>query len=178
MNTLDAIKTRRSIRRFADKKVSKEQIEEIVAAAAYAPSWKNTQTAGYIAICDRAKIDEIEKNMLNAHNAAIVATAPVLVAMVTKRGVCGYNADGTPTTEKGEGWQYFDAGIACQTFCLAAHETGLATVIMGMYDEHKLPAFLNIKEDEVVTALIALGYPAVNPEAPARKGVDELLRYL
>ncbi len=178
MNTLDAIKTRRSIRRFADKAVKKQDIEEIIAAAAYAPSWKNTQTAGYIVICDAAKKDVIEKTMLNAHNAEIVHTAPVLVAMISKRGICGYNADGSFTTKKGEGWQYFDAGIACQTFCLAAHEKGLGTVIMGLYDEDKLPQFLGVKEDEQMTALIALGYPGTHPSAPARKDMDELARFL
>lgn len=178
MNTLEAITTRRSIRRYTPEPVSREEIEEIIAAAAYAPSWKNTQTVRYIAVCDSAKKDEIANTMLNAHNAEIVNTAPALVAMVSKRGVCGYNADGSFTTEKGEGWQYFDAGIACQTFCLAAHEKGLGTVIMGLYDEHKLPKFLGVKEDEQMTALIALGHADAHPAAPARKSVDELVRFL
>lgn len=44
MNTLEAITTRRSIRRFLDKTVDSAIIEEIVAAASFSPSWKNTQT--------------------------------------------------------------------------------------------------------------------------------------
>lgn len=43
METKDCILTRRSIRKYTDEKISKKQLEEIVALAAYAPSWKNTQ---------------------------------------------------------------------------------------------------------------------------------------
>ncbi len=178
MNTIEAILTRRSVRRFTDEPVDNAKIKEIVSAAAYAPSWKNTQTARYIAVTDSAKKETIAAEMLIPHNAAIVRSAPVLIAMVTKCGRCGYERDGSFTTKKEDRWQYFDAGIACQTFCLAAHELGLSTVILGIYDEEKLPAFLGLADDEVLTALIALGYAEETPTAPKRKSVDELLRCL
>ena len=47
MEALECIKTRRSVRKFTEEAVSREQMAEVVAAAAYAPSWKNTQTARY-----------------------------------------------------------------------------------------------------------------------------------
>ena len=47
MNTLEAIRSRRSIRKFQEKKVPREILEQIVSEAAWAPSWKNTQTARY-----------------------------------------------------------------------------------------------------------------------------------
>lgn len=178
MNTIDAITTRRSVRQFNEKPVADAEIEKIVAAAAFAPSWKNTQTARYIAVTDTAAKEKIAAEMLIPHNAAIVRSAPVMIAMVTKCGRCGYERDGSFTTKKKDRWQYFDAGIACQTFCLAAHELGLSSVILGIYDEDKLPAFLGLQDDEVLTALIALGYSDINPAAPKRKGVDELLRYI
>ena len=43
MEVLECIKTRRSVRKFTEEAVSREQMAEVVAAAAYAPSWKNTQ---------------------------------------------------------------------------------------------------------------------------------------
>lgn len=178
MNTIDAILTRRSVRRFTAQPVEKEEIEAIVAAAAFAPSWKNTQTAGYIAVTDAAAKEKIAAEMLPPFNAAIVRSAPVLIAMVTRTGTCGYNDDGTFSTKKEDRWQYFDAGIACQTFCLAAHELGLATVIMGIYDEEKVPAFLGLNGDQALTALIALGHAAVDPACPPKKGVDHLLRFI
>ena len=178
MNTMEAITTRRSVRRFSDKPVEKHQIEAIVSATAFSPSWKNTQTVRYIAVTDAAAKETIAAEMLPSFNASTVRSAPVLIAMVTQTGLCGYERDGSFTTKKEDRWQYFDAGIACQTFCLAAHELGLATVIMGIYDEEKLPVFLGLKGDQVLTALIALGYAADVPVCPKRKSVDELLRYI
>ena len=178
MNTIDAITTRRSVRQFTDQPVEKAQIEAIVAAAAYAPSWKNSQTARYIAVTAPAAKETVAAEMLPSFNAAIVRSAPALIAMVTQTGRSGYERDGSFTTKKEDRWQYFDAGIACQTFCLAAHELGLSTVIMGIYDEDKLPAYLGLKDDQVLTALIALGHAATDPAGPPRKGVEDLLRYL
>lgn len=54
----------------------------------------------------------------------------------------------------------------------------MATVIMGIYDEDKLPTFIGLPEDQVLTAIIALGYAADTPDSPKRKGVDKLLRYI
>lgn len=66
----------------------------------------------------------------------------------------------------------FDVGVASQTLCLAAHEAGLGTVIMGITD------LLHIPEDQELAALIAIGYPDIDPDAPKRKSVDDLLTYL
>lgn len=52
MEALECIKTRRSVRRFTEEPVTPEQVAEVVAAAAYAPSWKNTQIARYILVED------------------------------------------------------------------------------------------------------------------------------
>ena len=178
MNTIEAIKTRRSVRRFTEQPVTREQIEAIVDAARFAPSWKNTQTARYIVIDSPEAKETISAEMLPEFNAAHVRSAPVLVAMTTVHGRSGYERDGSPSTKKEDRWEHFDAGLACQTFCLAAHEQGLSTVILGIYDEEKLPAFLGLGENEVLTALIALGYGAQLPDAPKRKTAEELIRYV
>ena len=59
METIKCIKERRSIRKFKDEKVDKEIIREIIEAASYAPSWKNSQISRYIVIEDRNIIDKI-----------------------------------------------------------------------------------------------------------------------
>ena len=59
MELFEAIKTRRSIRRFSNEQVTADKLKEVVELAAMAPSWKNTQTTRYIAILDRKVIDEI-----------------------------------------------------------------------------------------------------------------------
>ena len=64
MDVSQAIRTRRSIRKYKQETVAHELIEEIVADAAYAPSWKNTQIARYILVEDRAAIDKMAEEMV------------------------------------------------------------------------------------------------------------------
>ena len=107
----------------------------------------------------------------------IIRQTPVLIAVTYIKGRCGFERDGSYTTEKKDRWQMFDAGVACQTFCLAAHEYGLGTVIMGVFDESGISSLLDIPKERELAALIALGYPDIEPSAPKRKTVEDLLQY-
>ena len=179
MDAQTCILTRRSVRKFTDEPVSHELLEKVVALAAYAPSWKNTQISRYLAIEDPEVRNTIAEEycLPGANNPNIIKGAPLLVAQTFVKSRCGYERDGTFTTDREDGWQYYDCGIAAQTFCLAAHDLGLATVIMGVFDRKKLQEFLQIPEDQELMALIALGHPADEPTAPKRKELDVLLSY-
>lgn len=50
METIKCIETRRSIRKFKEEQVSHEVMQEIVSAASFAPSWKNTQVTRYVVV--------------------------------------------------------------------------------------------------------------------------------
>jgi nitroreductase len=102
--------------------------------------------------------------------------ALVVVAYVQKRS--GYERDGSYTTSKESEWEMFDAGVATQTFCLAAHEKGLGTCIMGIFDDAAVAEAINLPEGQKVGALVALGYPAEEPAAPARKEAEQLVQFL
>ena len=177
MDAITCIKTRRSIRKFKSDKVSPEIIKDIVLTASYAPSWKNTQTTRYIAITDPEIKDRISKECCGAHNQEIIDGAPMLVAtfIVDKRS--GFERDGSYTTSREDNWQAFDNGVATQTFCLAAHEKGLGTVIMGMYDIDKAAEILDVPEGQLLMALIAIGYPDEEPAVPKKKTVEDLLKF-
>ena len=178
MDTIKCIKTRRSIRKFTGEKVSHDVIREIVDAASYAPSWKNTQITRYIVVEDEALKNKIAEDcvMNFSFNTKNIKGAPQLVVVTYRKGICGYERDGSFTTSKGDKWQNFDTGIATQTFCLAAHEKGVATVILGVFDDKDVAEALNLPDDREVAALIAMGYAEGDaPDAPARKSVDELL---
>ena len=176
MNTTECIHSRRSIRHFADKPVPHEVLEEVIADAAYAPSWKNTQISRYIAVEGREAIDALAKEYA-PFNARTVYTAPLLIVQTFIKNRSGFERDGSYTTDRGEGWQMYDCGIAAQTLCLSAHEHGLGTVIMGIFDRLALEKYLNVPEDQEIAALIAVGYPAEEPKAPRRKDVATLLSY-
>ena len=133
--------------------------------------------SGYIAIEDPSLLTEIADRYTPEYNSNIIRQAPMLIAVTFKKGRCGYERDGSFTTKKGDRWQMFDAGIACQSFCLAAWDQGLGTVIMGVFDEDGIAELLRIPEDQELAALIAIGHPDIEPETPKRKTVEELLQY-
>lgn len=180
MNAAELLTSRRSVRRFTEQTVSREMLEEIVALARFAPSWKNSQTVRYLAVLDANTREKIAQDAVMgfAINQKTIRSAPALILLTTVDGRSGYERDGSPSTDKGSHWQSFDAGAAAQTFCLAACERGLGTVIMGIYDESKLRQIVPIREGESVSAMIALGYPEETPHAPKRKEVSELLTIL
>ena len=101
----------------------------------------------------------------------------MLIAVTLIKGRSGFERDGSFSTKKGDRWQMFDVGAACQTFCLAAKDKGLGTVIMGIFDEDGITELLHIPEDQELAALIAIGWPDIDPEAPKRKTVGDLLQY-
>ena len=177
MNTIECIKGRRSIRQYKPDPIDHSLIDSIVSAASYSPSWKNTQITRYIAIEDSSIIEKITADFTLEHNANIIRQAPMLIAVTYLKGRSGFERDGSYTTQKGDRWQMFDAGIATQSFCLAAKEYGLGTVIMGIFDEDGISGLLELPEDQELAALIAIGWPADNPEAPKRKSIEDLLQY-
>lgn len=180
MEALDCIKNRRSIRKYADKPVTHEVLNQIVDVARFAPSWKNVQIARYIAVEDRKMIDKIAENCIYGFefNAKTIKRCPVLMVVTMVEGLSGREKDGTFTTSKEDGWEMFDAGIATQTFCLAAEAVGVGTVILGIFDEEKIKETVNVPEGQSVAALIALGYPEFEPKCPPRKETEELLKFI
>lgn len=177
MNTAECLRTRRSIRKYRPEPIDHSVIDSIVSLASYSPSWKNTQITRYIAIEDSSLLSGIADNLTPDFNSKIIRQAPVLIAVTYKKGRSGFERDGSFTTKKGDRWQMFDAGAACQSFCLAAWEHGLGTVIMGVFDEDGIRSLLEIPKEYELAALIALGHPDCCPEAPRRKPVEELLQY-
>ena len=177
MNTIECINTRRSIRRFTEEPVSNDTMTKIIEAAAMAPSWKNTQITRYIVVEDKEIKEKIAAEATNDFNAATIRSAAAVVAVTVVKKRCGYERDGSFSTVKGDSWQMFDAGVASQTFCLAAHEYGIGSVIMGIFDYDKVAAMLEVPEEQEMVALISIGHPAETPEPPKRKTVEDLLKY-
>ncbi len=179
MTAKECIINRRSIRRFKPDAVDTQLLKGIVETASYAPSWKHTQITRYIAV-EGALKDKIadEGTKMFPNNGNIIKNAPVLIAVTVVKGRSGYEKDGSFSTDRGDGWQMYDAGVASQTFCLAAHEAGLGTVIMGIFDRPVVSSLLQLPEDRELVALIPIGYADEEPVAPRRKPVDELISFL
>jgi nitroreductase len=179
MDFMECVKGRRSVRKYKPVQVEDGLLEEVVVAASYAPSWKNTQTARYIVVQDEALKKELAENCVMdfEFNKKTIYNAPALILVTTIAGRSGFERDGSYSTSKGTHWESFDAGMATQTLCLAAYAQGLATVVMGIFDEAKAMEAAGIPAGQRLSAMVAIGWPDEDPAMPKRKGVTELLDY-
>lgn len=178
MTAKECIIGRRSIRQFTQQPVSHELLAKIVETASYAPSWKHTQIVRYIAVEGEKKNQLAKLTSAYPKNGKIMEEAPMVIAVTFLKGRSGFERDGSYTTTRGDSWQMFDSGAACEAFCLAAYEQGLGTVIMGIFDQEEASALLEIPNDRELVTLIPIGYPAESPAAPRRKPVEDLLSYI
>lgn len=177
MDTKSCITTRRSIRKFTNQQITHQTLEKIIELTAFSPSWKNTQIARYIAIENKNIIDEIAQKYAK-FNANVLSTCKTLIVQTFIKNRSGFERDGSFSTDRKEGWQYYDCGISAQTFCLAAHEFGIGSVILGIFDRPELEKYLSIPEEQEIMSLIAIGYPENNEiPAPKRKDIQTLLSY-
>ena len=177
MEFLECVKTRRSIRNFKEEKLPKEMIEDCVAVASLSPSWKNSQIVRYY-YTDNEEIMNIigENHVLNfTFNTNTIKNAAgiMILSMIPNRS--GYEKDGSFSTPKEDRFEMFDAGIASQTFCLAATEKGIGTVVLGYFEEDSIKKLLDIPAEHKIACVIAMGYPDEKPEPSKRKSVEELL---
>ena len=104
MNTVDCIKTRRSVRKFTEEKVPHEVLEQLVELSRWAPSWKNTQIARYVAVEDEALKSRIAEEATIPWNEGIIKGAPVLMVMTYVEKRSGFERDGSFSTTKGDRW--------------------------------------------------------------------------
>jgi nitroreductase len=168
------VETRRSIRAYKAGEVTKEQIEEIVACLQNAPSWKNSQTGRYYVALSAEKVKAVQK-CLPLFNAARTQNVSAYIVTAFEKNFAGFDKDGNPTDELGDGWGAYDLGLQNALLLLKARELGLDTLIMGLRDGEKLRKEFSIPATQQIVAVIALGYRDTAPEKPARKPLNEIL---
>ena len=168
------LEQRRSIRKYEDRDVSEDQVRRVLEAVKWSPSWANTQCWEIIVVRDPAIRAGLQETIAPKNPATkAISAAPVVLALCGRLGTSGYY-DKQVTTKFGD-WCLFDLGIASQSICLAAHDLGLGTVIVGLFDHDRAKQVLKVPEGRELVALIPLGYPAKPPPAPKRREVDEFL---
>jgi nitroreductase len=164
MDALEAIHTRRSIRKYQDRPVPEELLGRLLAAAMQAPSARNAQPWQFVIIDDRQLLVEISR--INP-NAGMAGRAPVAIL------VCG-----DLSLEKSAGYWVVDCAAAAQNLLLAAHALGLGAVWTGVYPREQriegLRRLLNLPEHVVPHSLIVLGYPAEQPGRQERFRPDRV----
>jgi len=163
MDAMEAILTRRSIRKYTKQPVSDEVLKELLEAAMYAPSASNRQPWCFVVINDRKILNEIPEYHPYAQ---MLKGAPVAILVC-----CDINLE-----NKGFGVE--DCSAATQNILLAAHAKGLGAVWLGVYPaEPTVTAtkkLLNLPEHITPISLISIGYPAEQKPQPNRYRADRV----
>lgn len=172
----ELISRRRSIRVYdAERKVSKEQIEELVRAASEAPSWNNFQTSRYHVVMSDDMKQQLCETMA-PFDGKIGATAPALIVTTFVKGQSGFKG-GEAVDELGDGWGIYDLGLHNALLLLKATDSGLDSIVLGLRDADKIRKLLNIPEEEVIVSVIAIGYRAKDGMRPKRKAVEDIAKF-
>jgi len=176
VDVFEAIKGRRSIRKYKAHDVSNADLEVLLEAARCAPSWANTQCWQLVIVRDggtKAKLADT----LNAGNPATEAVkeAPVVVVACAELGKSGFYK-GEAATDKGD-WFMFDVALALHNVTLAAHSLDLGTVHVGLFDAGKAAQIIGTPQNVAVVEILPVGYPEAIPKAPPRKELSEFVFY-
>ena len=173
------LESRRSVREYnKDKKITKDEIKEIIRAAQLAPSWKNRQTSRYHIVMDEKALAAFRVAGLPSFNAKNAAGASALIVTTFVKDIVGFNEEThEPMNEAGNGWGYYDLGLQNMALLLKAEEMGFSTLVMGIRHGDKIRGLLSIPEDELIASVIAVGYSDAEPEARPRKDVDEIVKF-
>ncbi len=150
MEALEAILSRRSIRRYTDEPVSETAVTQLLRAACAAPSANNQQPWTFVVIDERELLDAIP----DVHPYARMSKEAPLVVLV-----CGL-----PERERHPGYWEQDCAAATQNLLLAAHAQGLGAVWCGVHPREQrvqgVRELLGIPAEVVPFALIVVGHPA------------------
>jgi len=150
MDAMEAILSRRSIRKYTAEPVPEPQVKELLEAAMCAPSAANQQDWQFVVINERQILDEIPKYHPYS---GMLREAPLAIL------VCG-----DEQLETNKGYWVQDCSAATQNLLIAAHAIGLGAVWLGIYPREDrvaaLRELLGIPEHVIPLALLSIGYPA------------------
>lgn len=160
MDVFEAIKTRRSIRKYRKEPISEELLLKVLDAGRWAPSAKNSQPWSFIVLRDK----EIRRRVAEAFPPGrFLAEAACGIAVVTDPKISNHPVE--------------DGAAATQNMLLAAHALGLGACWLGVYGgvyEEKVKEILGIPKEKTLVSVISLGFPA-ETQTKTRKSLDEIV---
>ena len=163
MDVMQAVRQRRSIRKYLDKPVPTDVLEQIMNAARLAPSARNLQEWKFVVVRD----PDLRRQLGESSGYPFIASAPVIIAGVSLAPERVMSCE-VPAYA-------VDLAIAMTNITLAAVESGLGTCWIGGFTQQKVKDALRIPDDYKVVELMPLGYPAEEPDQRPRKALEEIL---
>jgi len=170
-DVMDAIKERRSVRKFKEEPINDSTLGRVIEAALWAPSAGNIQPWHFYVIHNR---DLKEKLQEAGFNQAAVASAPVTIVVCADLALAAgkYGERGVNL------YCLQDTACAVQNMMLAAIAFGLDTVWVGAFDEKKVAAVLDLPDNYRPVAMVPIGFGEAKPKPPAKRPVDEVVHVI
>lgn len=165
MSVFDLIANKRAVRRYMDEPLPDELVRQILNAGRLSGSSKNTQPWQFIAVTDRAVLNDLSRAGRYADHLAGAALGVVIVQPIP-------SPSGTPG---------FDFGRATQNMMLVAWARGVGSCVVRLHDPAKAARALGVPEDGYrVDWAISFGYPADENYRPGivvggRRAFDEVV---
>jgi len=163
---LNAIKSRRTIRRFKPDPIDEEKLQMILEAGRWAPSFSNLQPWKFIVTKDRNLKNKLDKasreNVLHLG----INEAPLVILVCVDRKIDPLHA--------------IEAGAAAtQNMALAGHSLGLGVGWIGVWGteaEAAIQKLFKLPETTRVVSLLPIGYPGESPQGN-RKPLEEFIQF-
>lgn len=156
MDVMEAIRSRRSIRKFQSKELPLDHLKLLLEAARLAPSGANRQPWEMVVVTDLEKMNEL---VPFCKNQKFIADCCLFLVGID---------------DPQQKWGRVDLTIALDHVSLAAQELGLGTCWIGAFDGEKLGEHLDVPKNRIITVCLAIGYPDESPDARSRKPLEEL----
>jgi len=172
MDVMDAIRTRRSVRKYSPDAIPDALLERMKEALRLAPSACNFQPWTFILVQDPA----LRRSLAEAcRNQSFIADAPVIVVGVGHPERAYKKMGGERNSAE------VDVAIALDHLTLAAAAEGLGTCWIGAFSDEQVKSLLGIPKSDHVVALTPLGFPADpallhSAREGSRKSAAELFR--
>ena len=165
MEFFELTKARYSVRKYADKPVEQEKLEQILAAGATAPTAKNQQPQRIYVLESKEAIETIRGITRCAFNAPVVLM------------VCGDKEAAWTNPFNDRNSAEMDCSIVTTQMMLQAQELGLGTCWVCWFDTAETKKAFRIPDNQEIFALLPLGYPAEESKPSSmhdsRKALEE-----
>ena len=170
MDFYDVLKSRRSIRAFAERKIEAEKVKRLAESIYLAPSGCNRQPYRFLFVQDRALLEQLYE----AIPQKFVRQAPLLAVAMVNRPLA-WKMNSSDDRSIGE----IDLAIAVEHLVLAAAAESLGSCWMAYFDTKKVEKILNIAPPYSADIIVPIGYPAETPgifNRPVK--IDELVKVI
>ena len=157
MNFRELIIQRQSVRKYIDKPVEREKIEQLIEAVHLAPSACNSQPWKLVIVDEPELKNKVAKATFSkaiSFNKFALEASVIAVLVIEKAKLIAQIGGKVKNQE----YVQYDIGIAAAHFCLQAEELGLGTCMIGWFNERKIQKLLHIPKKRKVGIVITLGY--------------------